>query len=199
MEIGDLYLIKTKDNKVFPILYVKNKDNKYFCFKLRKASDGDLFNHLDIKQRLKYNKGKPAKEHKKILNESEIKTVLLDKPLNSQSKSVVKIGEIYGFNPNIVLKKIGKISMAFVEKCLERHAFIMKAHDLHNELHEIKKKIKYAQFNNERYSHLEKRKDEILNELGYDMSGQKAHSINTRKNNLTLKHRGINKSFYSGR
>lgn len=111
-------------------------------------------------------------------------TSQLKKPTKNE-QNVVKIGQPEGLNYNSVaicyrlekverkdiLKCISIVSLKTVAVILETHEKYNNYHkfkELHKELHIIKNKINAAQFNNENYKELEKRRDEIFEELGYE-------------------------------
>lgn len=105
----------------------------------------------------------------------------LKKP-NKNEQNVAKIGQPEGLNYNSVaicyrvekverkdiLKCISIVSLKTVAVIIETHEKYNKTKELHKELQIIKSKINAAQFNNENYKELEKRRDEIFEELGYE-------------------------------
>ncbi len=69
-----------------------------------------------------------------------------------------------------ILKYISHVPVTIVIEILKTNDKYIKNNNLHKELHKIKKEITIAQFNNQNYDELEKKKDQILEELGYPIT-----------------------------
>ena len=173
---GSIYLIKISDQRIVPALCLDELENEILFAQIRTANDEDIFNNLDAKKMIKYNKGRREKDQIKIRQKHEINTIYIDQPQGLKSKSVVMVKKTYNLQKRDIVKVIAKVPEDTVIKCLELQKQIVKKDDLHQELQTVKKRILLAQMNNEGYQHYEKRKDEILREIGYSNNDKKVNN-----------------------
>jgi len=67
-----------------------------------------------------------------------------------------------------IVKKISEVDISKSKEVIEKYKNYIKIQNLHKELHDLKRKITLAQFNNVDYKELEERKSQVLKELGYE-------------------------------
>lgn len=139
--IGKVYLIKISNKKAVPgIVLKKSEKSKYIVSQLKKP------------------------------NKNEYNVVNIGKPEGLKYEAVAIAYRLFEVKETDLLKCISNVSVAIVDKILQTYKKFIVNNNLHTELHKIKKKITIAQFNNQDYEKLEKRKDQILEEIGYPIT-----------------------------
>lgn len=196
---GSIYLIKISNQKFVPALCLDELENEILFAQIRTANDEDIFNNLDAKKKIKYNKGKKEIDQMKIRQKHEINTIYIDQPQGLKSKSVVMVKKTYKLQKRDIVKVIAKVPEETVIKCLELQKQIVKKGDLHQELQTVKKRILQAQMNNERYQHYEKRQDEILREIGFSSTHKKRINEKPFLNYREVPYEGYIKIYRGGR
>lgn len=175
MEKGAVYLYKSNE-KTFPVVFVGKQEEINYGFKIGTYNPS-------------FKKG-------------EENLILFDDFRDKSVKKIVLYKRVLKLDSSKVIKKIGSLDEGLIKESISSFNDYQKKYKLHEELHELKKKVKYAQFNNERYTHLEVRIAKILRELGYSNSGKGknlAHSMATRDKNYKKKHVGLKNRYYSSR
>ncbi|MEB2294467.1 hypothetical protein [Priestia megaterium] len=165
--IGNIYLIRDHNKRVFPALCLKEKEQTMTMAQIRKANEGDVFNTQTRTQMESYNRGRKVKDQIKIREKYEINTVYIDQPCGLKSKSVVMVNKLHKVKSDQVIKHISEVPNKLVFKCINVMTNIQRVKKLKEELHILKKKVNLAQINNERYQDYEKRIEEIIRKIGY--------------------------------
>lgn len=139
--IGNVHLVKISNNKIAPAIILKRyKKGNYLVSQLKKP------------------------------NKNENNVVNIDKPEGLDYKSVAIAYRLNEVKETDILKYISHVSVTIVNEILKAHDKFIINNSLHKELHKIKNEISIAQFNNQNYDELEKRKDQILEELDYPIT-----------------------------
>jgi hypothetical protein len=138
LKAGDIFLVKV-NNKIIPALLLIVYYKSLFVAQLKPSLKKDKDN-----------------------------TFYIGNPEGLRSESVVMLYRTYNISNEDIVKKIASITDSkIVDDILNAYKKYNKHKVLHYELHEIKKKILLAQFNNEDYRKEEKELEAILEELGY--------------------------------
>ena len=141
--VGTIYLIKLKDEKVIPGVILKPLGNEHY----------------------KVSQLKPPRSEK-------IKKNVIDigKPTGLKYHSVAIAYKVLKIHKSQLIKQISQIEAHVANDILEMNCRYIEKQSLHEELRSVKQKIALAQFNNESYKALDRRKSEILAKLGYNSS-----------------------------
>lgn len=139
--VGEIHLIRINDKKIVPgIVLQEYKKGNYLISRLKE----------------------PKKD--------ELNIVYIGQPSGLKFKSVAIAYKLIKTEEKNILKYISNVTTKVVKEILDTNNKYTKNCELHKELHQLKKEINIAQFNNKPYKDLEKRKDEILEELGYPIT-----------------------------
>lgn len=141
---GFIFLIRRQDNRLVPALCVEEQKDCILVVPIKKLNEKNLVNG-----------------------------VYLGKPKGLKTRAVAMAKKVYKVKKVNVVKQISQVKSAIVDKCLELHRQKKSRTVLQKELSELKKRIYYAQLNNERYTDYEIRIDEIIEELGYRIKRKK--------------------------
>jgi len=167
--LGEIYLVRIEKNRVVPVIclvYKKDLEEMHTA-QIRKANQVDLFNTYDIRTRMKLNRERSEKDQIRNPKKYEIDTVFIGSPKGLKSESVVMVSKAHLIRPNQIIRKLSQVSEKLVKACLALQVEVNHINKLKKELGMLKKKIQLAKMNNERYSDLEKRFEQIRDEIGY--------------------------------
>jgi hypothetical protein len=164
---GCICLIKIPNGKVVPALCLDEGREGLLFAQIKTANDEDIFNSQSIARMQKQNRGKQKRDQMKIREKHETTSVYIGKPAGLRSKSIVMVTKKYRINQGDVVKTIAEVSMNVVKKCIDLINQKKEISALQKELHLLKKKIRLAQINNEKYTQYELRIDQILEQIGY--------------------------------
>ncbi|AOY74694.1 hypothetical protein [Clostridium formicaceticum] len=138
--LGQICLVKIKNNKVFPALIVDIRENENIV----------------------------VSQLKPLSNKSEKNVVYIGHPKGLKNESVAMIYRLFYISEKDIIKNLSKIEKIKAQEVLDEYERYIRIRSLHKELHNLKKKITLAQFNNTDYRGLEKRLSEVLEEIGYE-------------------------------
>jgi hypothetical protein len=164
---GDIFLVKLGSGKIVPALCLKVYSQYYLFCQIRSASREDIANYHNSKRNDKPIYKKTNKNHINRKKENEL--IYIAQPNGLKSESVVIISKQLKVDTGNILKRIAQVNEKIVLECLNLLKKVDRKNRLHQELHLLKSKIKYAQFNNEKYTDYERRVDEIISELGFQV------------------------------
>ncbi|MBU9710545.1 hypothetical protein [Evansella tamaricis] len=195
--LGCIYLIKLDSGKVIPAICLEHHSSYCLFSQIVSASKEDIFNAQSQKAMINQNKGKPDNDKIKIRGKYEINSIYIGKPNGLKDKSIVLVKRNFKVTEKNLIKKIAEVNELVVSDCLALSKEIDKRNKLQKEMHILKKKIKLAEINNEKYSHYELRIDEILKELGYPLSKKKKKGA--YQNYREVPNKGFIKTYLGGR
>lgn len=166
---GNIYLARIGKDRIVPVLCLGHdvESKLMITAQIRKANEEDIFNTKDRKTMNQYNRGKKEKDQIKIREKHEVNTVFIGKPEGVKTESVVMISKIHKIAPDQIVKKISNVPHKIVDSCFDLQMKVERINKLKKELSILKRKIQLSKINNEKYSDLEKRFEEIRKEIGY--------------------------------
>jgi hypothetical protein len=154
--IGKIHLIKINHNKIVPALCLSMMDGNCSLFAQIKST-----NRQGIVKNMEY-KGTKKQSSNRTNN------FYIGQPKGLKSPSVVMLRKVYQVRLEDIKKELASINTDILAQVIEKRNFTLEQDSLHLELHQLKKKILLAQFNNEKYGDLQKRLDIILKKLNYN-------------------------------
>jgi hypothetical protein len=192
---GDIFLVKLGSGKVVPALCLKVYSHYYLFCQIRSASREDIINYHNSKRNGKPNSKKPYKNH--INRKQDTELIYIAQPKGLKSESVVIMNKQLKVDKGNILKRIAQVDEKIVLECLNLLKKVDRKKKLHQELQLLKRKIKYAQFNNERYTDYERRVDDIISELGFQV--KRAEIKKDYHNYREVPNKGFIKIYLGGR
>lgn len=148
----NISLVKIKSGRVIPMLIIKSSKIGLRGFRVIKYNE-------NIKNTVKINKSGSLKTDMCVLVEKRYK-------LNKSNTIGIKLADVEHKKYTEIMKIYNKLTKySSIDRDIE---YIPNIKDLHLELKRIKKKIELCKMNNENYSSLERRQQEILSEIGFE-------------------------------